>query len=420
MDKVINNMNEFNSREKGKTAAYYMTIMTICLFVFSEVIYRGPFFVASKVIDGLKLKYVFLFLTCGVNLMLLARNGKRVLRRSSVYYIEAKAFIKAIGVLLIITIIMQVQNGFRSFSYIEFAYLLLPLGFSIILVATDYECITRILDNSFYIVTMAFIISYLDILTPANILSISFVNSYSPFENSNSLMYVCFELYFLVRYGGRNHKSFICLLLTILTFKRIVVIKAILIYVFVPMLKKKSVPKWLFWSALIVFCILPIGLQIFYSDSFATMVSSMYNIDMNQLTMDRYRRTNYVLDNLEQIKYGYGSVTYFLTHFFGTGIFENRSLHCDILRIYLECTIIGTIGYNYFSFSVARNNIISFILMFHIFTEMVINHPIGAGCVGNWIILYMMIIYFNYRDKIYFYKEGKLRRKRFKIGRITR
>ena len=412
------NMKEFNSDEKGKTTAYYMTMITICLFIFSEFIIRGPFFAASKIIDGLKLKYVFLVLSCGLNFLLLSKNEKGIFKRYDVFYAESIAFTRAIGVLLIITIIMQIKNGFQSFSYTEFAYLVLPLAFVIILVAVDYENISRILDKLFYIVVIAFFLCYLDILTPANILSISFADSYSPFESSSSLIYVCFELYYIVRYGGRNHKSLVCLLLTILTFKRVSVIKAVLIYIFVPMLKKKDVPKWLFWSLVIFFCVLPIGLSIFYSDSFAAMLSSIYNIDINMLTMDRYRRTNYVLDSLDQIKYGYGSVTYFLTNFFGTGTFENRSLHCDILRIYLECTIFGTIGYTYFSLSAAKNNIFSFVLLLHIFIEMIINHPIGAGCVGNWIMMYMMIAYFNYRDEAYFYREGNLRRKRIKIGSI--
>ena len=104
---MVDCMNELSFREKGKTIAYYMTIVTICLFVFSEFITRGPFLVASRFIDGLKLKYIFLLLTCGVNLILLSSNGRGFFQRFGVFYKESKAFIKAIGVLFIITIIME-------------------------------------------------------------------------------------------------------------------------------------------------------------------------------------------------------------------------------------------------------------------------------------------------------------------------
>ena len=58
-----------------------------------------------------------------------------------------------------------------------------------------------------------------------------------------SLIFVFLELYFLVRYNKRNGKSIICLIITILTFKRFSVILAILFFIIVPIIKTKNSKK---------------------------------------------------------------------------------------------------------------------------------------------------------------------------------
>ena len=402
-----------------KTTAYYLIMATIVVFIFSEFITRGPVQPFAAAVDDMKIKYVFMGFASLMFLILIVTRRKKLFK-NSVFLFESKLFLGAILGLVVITIYYQIRNGFRSFVIPEFFYILFPLLFVILIVSVDYYNITRILDNCFYVVIIAFIIGNIDILSVSSIFSISFSDSASsPFENGSSIVFVCFELYFLIRYQRRNTKSLVCLVLTILTFKRLAIVKAILFFIFVPIIKNKKVSRWILITVIVMFCLLPLLLEYIYSNNFANIMLAKYGIEMNELTMDRFKRTVYVLGHMGQIKYGYGSVTYFLTNNYGLHEFSNRSLHSDILRIYLECSFVGTLIYNSCYFLAVKKNVISFILMLHIFTEMIVNHPLGAGNVGNWTIFYLMIVYFNYREVVPFYKEGRIGKKKIKLGKIV-
>lgn len=410
-------MNKIQNINK-KTIAYYLVLVTIATFVFSESIYRDPFNAISEAVDGMKIKYIIMAFSAFMFLIILIARKKKLFK-NGVFQNEAKLYSVAIGSLVVITFFYQAINGFKPFVISEFLYLILPLLFVILIVSVDYFNITRVIDACFYVVLIVFILDNVTNFNLSSVMSISFSDSYSPFENGSSMIFVFFELYFLIRYGKRNGKSIICLILTVLTLKRISVIMALLFFIFVPMIKDKKVPRWLFVLTIMFFCVTPFLLEVFYSSSFASFFLAKYGIDFNDFTMDRFTRTAYVFSHLGQIKYGYGSVTYFLTNNYGKTEVANRSLHSDLLRIYLECSFIGVFFYNICYFLSVRKSIISFILMFTIFLQMIFNHPLGAGTVGNWIIIYLMIVYFNYKDKVPFYKEGKVKRKHFKLGKIT-
>ncbi|MCR5430303.1 MAG: hypothetical protein K6E58_03645 [Eubacterium sp.] len=409
-------MNRIRNLNK-KTIVYYLVVLTIATFIFSEYVYYGPFQPISDLIDEIKVKYVIMAFSAFLFFLIIITRKKKLFK-NGVFLREAKLYLIAIGTLIIITLVYQIKNGFKSFVVMEFMYLLLPLVFVILIVSVDYINITRILDACFWVVVVVFVLGNISLLNPSSFMSISFSDSFSPFENGSSMIFVLFELYFLIRYGKRNEKSLICLVITILTLKRLCVIKAILIFIFVPMIKNKKIPRWVFIVTIVFFCCMPFLLELLYSNAFATFVITKYGIDFNDFTMDRFTRTAYVFEHLDQIKYGYGSVAYFLSNNYIKTTAINRSLHSDLLSIYLECTFVGTLVYNVSYFLAAKKNIISFILMIHIFTEMIINHPIGAGTVGNWIIIYLMIAYFNYRRDVPFYKEGLIKRKKIKLGRI--
>ena len=388
---------------------------TITVFTFSEFVLREPFSIVANIVDDLKIKYVLMVITSFYILIYLIAKRKSLFKMH-IFLKEAKLYFIAIGSLMVITIIFQIKNGFKAFAISEFLYLLLPLIFVILVLSADCINITRILDNYFYVAVICFILDAIGVFT--TIKSLNFMESSSPLENPSSLLFVFFELYYLVRYDKRNGRSLICLLLTILTFKRIAVILAILFFIFVPMIKNKKVPRWLFCITTIFFCAMPFLLELFYSNITASFFLTRFGIDFNELSMDRFARTSYVLTHMDAIKYGYGSVRDFLEKNYGLSEETNRNLHCDLLRIFLECTFVGTFIYNICYFLSAKKSVYSFLLMLTIFIQMIFNHPIGAGTVGRWIIIYLMIAYFNYRKEVPFYKEGMMKRRRLKLGKI--
>ncbi len=401
----------------SKTITYYLVMATVTVFIFSEFIYRGPFVPLAKAMDGMKIKYALMAVTSLYILMQLIAK-RQGLFKMNVFRKESTLYLIAIGSLAAITLFYQILNGFRAFVIPEFMYVLLPLLFVILIVSADYINITRVLDNCFYVTVVAFLLDSLGVFTDGAVVSFDILDSSSPFENPSSLIFVFLELYFLVRYNKRNGKSIVCLIITILTFKRFSVILAILFFVFVPMIKNKKVPRWLLATAIVVFCAMPFLLKYFYSNDFASFFFARYQIDFNEFTMDRFARTSYVLNHLGQIKYGFGSVSNFLSQSYGNADAANRSLHSDLLRIYLECSFVGTVIYNTCYFISVKKNMASFLLMMGIFIQMIFNHPIGAGAVGHWIIIYLMIAYLNYRKEVPFYREGMMSRRKIKVGKV--
>ena len=377
---------------KMKSVVYYLIVITIFLFVISEGIGDGPVLAIASVMDNLKIKYVFLafsiFLCLGLSF-----NGS-VISLPSLFKHEYTNFFKSLISLTLITIVLQCINGFRAFSYYQLAYLYIPLIFAVFVICYAYDNLDSILNLSFIFLIIAFICDNVSYLNISAVKMINFATSYSPFETGNCFLFLCLEVYFLGKFGRKNWKSILSLILTILTFKRLDVIVGIICFAIVPIIKEKKVPRWLFWGTVIFFCLIPFGMELFYSKETAAFLQSRFGIDMFELTMRRSMRAAIALDNRDKIKYGYGSVTHYLSEYFSAKA-DKFNLHSDVLRIYLDCTILGTILYTFFSFLAVKESIMSYIIMLLFFIEMIFNHPLGAGCVGNWIIIYTIIFSFN-------------------------
>ncbi len=400
---------------KKITIAYIFSFMTIFSFLFSQYVSNGTIGKIAIMFDNMKVKYLLLLVTCIVNIIaLVSKKGNTKLFPNGEFRFEFNCYFKAILFLGLVSLIYQIFNGFRAFTISEILYLITPLFFVTLLISVDSYNIPRIINALFYAIIIIFILQNISSLNIKSIMSISFFNSYSPFESGLSGITVFFNLFFLVK--NQKGKSIICLLISYLTLKRISVLINIALIIFWPFImkltKKEKMVKRITQVAIIIFILFPLGLELFYSDGMAEKISSVTGIDINQLTMDRYRRTKLILDNKEDIVYGLGSTTDYITKYLSVSSgLENRNLHSDILRIYLECTILGTIVVTYCYFKSTKNNLFSLILILNAFIDMIFNHNfLGAGNVGTWCILYMLIFYFNNMEKLSFYK-GKIKQK---------
>lgn len=410
---------------KKTTIAYIFSFLTIFTFLFSQYVSNGAIGKIAVKMDNAKIKYMLLFLTCLINIIALGSSkGNTKFLPNGKFKFEFSLYIKAILSLGVITLGYQICNGFKSYAISEILYLLTPLLFVALLVSVDSYNIPRMINALFYGIIVIFVLQNISILSIKSILSIDFFNSYSPFESGLSGIMVIFNLFFLV--NGNKKKSIVCCVISYITLKRISVLINLALLIFWPILEKayknKKLVKKLTKLAMIFFILLPIGLEFFYSDKMADIISSKYHVDMNELTMDRYRRTNLVLKNKKHIVYGLGSTTDFITKYLSNGSdLENRNLHSDILRLYLECTIIGTIIVTYCYFKSTKNNLYAFILILNAFVDLIFNHNfLGAGNTGLWCIIYMVIFYINNYDEMDFYNirngdKGKNDRRLYKI-----
>ena len=71
--------------------------------------------------------------------------------------------------------------------------------------------------------------------------------------------------------------------------------------------------------------------------------------------------------------------------------FASRSMHNDLVQMYLECGILGSIVFTYVYMRAASVNRMSFALICYVFFECYFNHLFGAGCTHIWVLIYLMM-----------------------------
>lgn len=153
-----------------------------------------------------------------------------------------------------------------------------------------------------------------------------------------------------------------------------------------------------YFSALMFIVLTPL-LVIFYSEPVALFIETRFKgIDFNALTMDRYRRTLMVSNNIDKIKYGLGSTTEYITKFLpASEAIANRNLHCDLLRLYFECGYFGMVIFIFSYFKTCVYDINALLVIFISFLDLIFNHTLlGGGNAGLWALIYLLVYKFNY------------------------
>ena len=295
--------------------------------------------------------------------------------------------------LFAITAILQMINGFNSYAINEAVYYYTPLIFIIVYSQiSEEQDIETILNYLFVLYVIVFFKNFAGQLTLANLKSISFANSYSPFESELAFVFLIFECFYL--YMGKRKNAIISLILCILSFKRISMLAAIAFFIFSKwIVVKKAVNKKIVIVTTVVFVLLPVLTCLMLNDTLEAWFYQTFHVTLNEITLTRSSRIEAVI-NSGQIKYGLGSVTTYLTKYLNAlhgSNFSNRNLHNDLVKIYLECGILGSIVFTYIYMKAASVSRMLFVMMCYIFFECYFNHLFGAGSTDIWILIYLIM-----------------------------
>ena len=293
--------------------------------------------------------------------------------------------------LFAITAILQMINGFNSYAINEAVYYYTPLIFIIVYSQiSEEQDVETILNYLFVLYVIVFLKNFAGQLTLANLKSISFANSYSPFESELAFVFLIFECFYL--YMGKRKNAIISLILCILSFKRISMLAAIVFFIFSKwIVVKKAVNKKIVIVTTVVFVLLPVLTCLMLNDTLEAWFYQTFHVTLNEITLTRSSRIEAVI-NSGQIKYGLGSVTTYLTKYLNAlhgSNFSNRNLHNDLVKIYLECGILGSIVFTYIYMKAASVSRMLFVMMCYIFFECYFNHLFGAGSTDIWILIYL-------------------------------
>jgi hypothetical protein len=388
-----------NIGKTGSKIIVIFAIFVIVVFYISEGL-RGSGVEFQIFIESMKFKYIFLFLFlffsfCFISISKINPFGNRG------FYPESKWFFISFFTLLFISIYFQVINGFLMRGAIEFLTLVAPFLFVSFCAVLIPEKMKNVLEYSFSIIVIIFLLKIARAIPSLSLQDFSFANSSSPLEdNFMGPLAILFLLYFMAK--SNKKKSLLCLILILISFKRMILVKGLLFYVFFRNGSSKKVPQSIYYLTIAGFCVLPILLYVFYKYGlFVTEIEMFFDENINTLTMDRYRRTAFVIQDMKHyFMHGLGSTTEFLTNHYADRAEEDTTfLHNDILKLYLECTIVGSTVFIICLFSMIKKNknLIGFLLLFHVFSEMIFTPMIGQGNVLQWIFIYMIIFLINRR-----------------------
>ncbi len=370
-----------NTRTHTNKGMYYLALITCAIFVLSE------YCPELHILDQLHFKHILLSIAVFIFGWDLIDNRKN---RCLVY--EVKQILTCVGILYFITVIFQVKNmEFKSYSLGEVYYLIAPL--LLVWIFFNYISLDRIanvIDVLFYASCIAFFVRFANTFSLAALKQISFIDSSSPFESDMAQFFLLYCFYYF--YTRQTWKSTISVILCFLCFKRFTLVMLIILLIinkFIP--HHKKVPKIVLLIMMGLFIAAPFLVYAMCTDSFARWFYLQFGIDFDYFTMTRFQIINTVIDaNLTN--YGLGTVTNYLEQ---RGAAGQLNMHNDILRIYMECTIVGTITFTVQYFKIVKDNIFSFLVMLYAFMELFVAHYIGPGTTSFWIIAYILIFYFN-------------------------
>lgn len=306
--------------------------------------------------------------------------------------------------LLLISVFFQIiHREFGGYLVGSLLYVFLPptMAFFWINTTEEDERFTYILvilgKNVLY-----FILANLGNFTLSNILKISWSDSKSSvFETPYAHDFFFLELIFL--YFGNYKISFVCMLLCMLNFKRISFILSVLVFIGWMIMKKFPELDELIHSeceinvilrrvVLVVWCVIPIGVLFMVSDFGLELFRNTFGIELNDFTTGRTSIIRYVLENIGNFN-GFGSSDHYLKTSDNEALRILGSMHCEVLSLYLETTVIGVFIYMYQMMEIVRKNLLIFFMMMYLILELIFSHFLNQLGVWSMFFMFMAMIY---------------------------
>ena len=296
-------------------------------------------------------------------------------------------------VIAVISLGIQIKNGnICGYMFSGILHIVLPIMAVFFWIHTVKE---EHRDLYFEVFVLRFIFHFLLIgsgnFSLSNILAISWFDSKSSvFESSNA-----HDLLFLVfyyKYRKKNLIAFVCMVLCMLSLKRLSFILAPLVFIFFKRLPDKPVSKWLLRATKVLFICSPFFYLFLMSDSVDHYFIQHFNISLNQFMTGRLSLAKIIISRPEILN-GYDSTTYYLMH----NGFVSTNMHCDVLKMYLEVSIVSLIVLINNIFEIVKKDFRLYLIMMYTGIVLISSHFLDY--ISGWIIIYMIVACVYY-DKV--------------------
>lgn len=388
----------------------YLSLTFLCMQFFT--LYNNlPF---CEFIDSLGLKHVFMISTVVVGFFTDLRQGKLKILR---FNYEIKMVLFATLAVLLISFGYMTFNGFATYWISQVYFFIMPLWFAYTIFRRDFSpkrfksiinyllIITSILYSIFIIYTLLF---------GDKEIIFSYIESESPFESEVAHFYLLMYIYytFIGDYKGRFCSAFFC----VLAWKRLCLICLVLITIagFLK-LRNKRVKIGFTIAVAVVFSIYPLVNEYMMTAEFGRWFSEFTGLNFIDFSNFRYYALKEAIDGGLTSK---GLGTFFSVRVPWYGHYVKVSLHNDIMRLYLEVSIVGLFLFLLFTCASARRRYSLYVILY-LYLEMTSNHLIGNGGIPYWLLGYSLIFFFNTyeRDRfgnLYLINDEETKSKRLK------
>lgn len=367
-------------RKKGKKRIDFteISLLAVCFF----------YLLGENTNFGLdKYKYPVLFLYCFFLLFVLFFKKKNLSFSSFKLWKPVKLiFLFCTFAFIVSSILMlsrnnRVNSGIVFYQQYDLFFLFFPILLSFLFVNQKKEInFSFVFEMLFLFQAFFFVFDNHQYLSFSNFLSISILNSASPFESSSALRFTYFCVFFSFQFISNKKTRFLLLyfsslLLCCFCFKRFELVASIVLPVLFFLFRKKLL-KPVKRKTGIFFVLLFLVLAILYYDS---SLNSSFHDFFYSLTGIKYTKfvsgrdviiQSFLGPDFESLGLGTSD---WLMSISGR---EDMFLHCDLVKIYKELSIVGLLLFSYCYFEIGRINLFSFILIIDLFVIMLINHTI--------------------------------------------
>lgn len=284
-----------------------------------------------------------------------------------------------------------IHDRFEFEMLLDILRMAIPIIYSFALLNTlEYDQIEKCMRVMLFI----YFIGYLkqqgfSSFTPANILSISFADSYSPFEShqfaSISLLMFCFFSY----YRKSKLCFFISTVFVFLTFKRAQVVFIIILLVLLLFFNlNKFISRW--WVIAMVALTVGGAIAYFYIltyDPLTNYFETTFNMDFNKFTMYRNVLLNQLVDSNYE-SFGFTSSTIFLGH----------SIEMDLIKIYLEIGFLGLALTVFAYWNLTKGHLFCMIIMTQFMFNLITSHSFDGGITWTFRMLIIGCVIYKHPE----------------------
>ena len=313
------------------------------------------------------------------------------------FFYEAKIFVYIAFAFLLISLFMQLLN--RSFGlYTEEKLVLLLMPVIIVFIVANaveprnYDALIFII---FARICLQFILEFGTNFNLYAIRQISWLNTNSSlFESTLAHDFCLITFYFL--FSKKKKLAVISTILCLLSFKRFSFIVCILTWIVYRFVPERKVGKKTIWIGTVVFLITTFIMNWLYSDAGVSYLFNHYGFDLNAFTTDRVNIVRVVTSHFNGVYNGFGSIS---NYFDSLGPYwAALGMHCDILKIFYETTIIGSFSFIYGTLNICKRDYRIMYVYLYFIVEIIISQFIQL--VNCWVIFFIFVLRVTYEENI--------------------